>query len=96
MRDALLCPRVQPEAAEVWQACKPTNSTVLLGSCLSPVTAAEVSLLAYFVVHAFRSHTLVVGQSSDLSAFRGFHSAAAEGHFLKAVRLHQVRTIGQP
>ena len=51
---------------------------------------------AYFVVHTFRSHALVVRQSGDFSAFRGFHPAATEGHFLKAIRLHHVRTIGQP
>ena len=51
---------------------------------------------AYFVIHALSGHALVVGQGADLSALGGFHSAAAERHFLEAIRLQHIRTIGQP
>lgn len=50
---------------------------------------------AHLVVHTLRGHALVVGQSGDLSALRGLHPAAAEGHFLKAIRLPHIRTAGQ-
>lgn len=48
------------------------------------------------MVHALRGHALVVGQRGDLPALRGFHPAAAEGHFLEAVRLPCVGTADQP
>ena len=51
---------------------------------------------AHLVIHALCGHALVVGQSGDLSAFRGFHPAAAKGHLLEAVRLPHVGTVGQP
>jgi hypothetical protein len=61
-----------------------------------PAAVLSENKHAYFVIHALGGHALVVGQGTDLTALGGFHPAAAERHFLEAIRLQHVRTVGQP
>lgn len=61
-----------------------------------PVAVLSENKFAYFVVHTLSGHALVVGQGGDLTALGGFHPAAAERHFLEAVRLQHIWTVGQP